>query len=72
MKTTGNRLKELRGQRTMEVMGKLCRISGEYARQGWNNWESDRHLIPVCKAAILVHVEGISLDWLYLGKEPHA
>ena len=59
-KTTAERLRQLRGNRTMREMGELCQTN----RQSWNHWESGEHLIPVHKAKLL----NVSLDWLYLGK----
>lgn len=58
----GGRLRQLRGDSTMEEMARLV---GVEVRQGWANWESGNHMIPVNRALKL----GVSLDWLY-GRRP--
>ena len=65
MKTVGERLRKLRGDKTQESMGRICDGA---TRQSWNQWESDLHQIPVHMAKHLVKALGLSLDWLYLGK----
>ena len=35
----------------------------------WNNWEVGVGRIPVPEATKLVQAYGVTLDWIYLGKE---
>lgn len=39
------------------------------ARTRWNNWEVGVGRIPVDAAAQLVQIYGVTLDWIYLGRE---
>ena len=64
MKTTGQRLKELRGDNSMQFMAEICGTN----RQSIRNWETGRYEIQPKAAKILADHFQISLDWLYLGK----
>jgi transcriptional regulator with XRE-family HTH domain len=39
------------------------------ARTRWNNWETAVGRIPVDAASALVQKYGVTLDWIYLGRE---
>jgi len=65
MKTTAERLKELRGPRSQLEMARLV---GHSHRQNWENWENDRNQMPVNKAMMLADHFNITLDWIYRGK----
>jgi transcriptional regulator with XRE-family HTH domain len=39
------------------------------ARTRWNNWEVGVGRIPVDAASQLVQIYGVTLDWIYLGRE---
>lgn len=63
----GRRLRYLRESQGLAQATIAERIN--VARTRWNNWEVGVGRIPVDAAAQLVQIYGVTLDWIYLGRE---
>jgi transcriptional regulator with XRE-family HTH domain len=63
----GKRLRWLRQAHalTQETIARQLNVG----RTRWVNWEVGTGRIPVDAAAQLVQIYGVTLDWIYLGRE---
>ena len=64
-KLIGQRLKEIRGERTQTDMAKLCDVS----QSAWAQWERGEKRITLDHAAIIATASGKSLDWIVFGRD---
>jgi transcriptional regulator with XRE-family HTH domain len=73
-KDIAHRLKELRGSRTQESIGKaLCEVLGEKrTKEAYQHYEGGRRLLPSDVLWGLSKIYGVSADWILTGKEPSA
>ena len=64
MKAIGERLKTLRGVRSMQTMADLCQVT----RGAWNNWEKGTRTLSLEHLKAIGDGTGSSLDWIINGK----
>ncbi len=64
--TTGQRIKKLRGDDTQEIFAEKIGVSGQHI----SRMEKDLSLPSVEIGLKICEVFGVTLDWLYTGKEP--
>lgn len=71
LKDIGDRLKELRGNKSQEIISRaLSEILGEErTKEAYQHYEAGRRLVPSDVLWGLSRIYGVSADWILSGKE---